>query len=163
MKTKFNFMFLVCITFVMLCSFSVISCSDDEEEDDPVVNVDDENQPSADDEEEPSVDDSSDDYDALLVGTWRILQSDPSWMSNVTFYVNGTFKSVDYYDIEGDLSFSENSGTYYGTWTIDGHRIIISPQDVNDPSVICGRYYIIKLTNTSMELDDDGYGLYGSK
>jgi hypothetical protein len=103
-------------------------------------------------------------YKTLLVGTWTITQDDPSWKSIATFNANGTFRSVDYYDIDADQTFSEESGTYTGEWSLEGNVVTITTNSTDDESVISGEYRIVKLTETSMQLEDsDGYSMYGSK
>lgn len=117
----------------------------------------------SDDDNEPSGGDGSN-YETLLLGTWTITQDDPYWKSIATFNANGTFRSVDYYDIDADQTFSEESGTYYGEWNLEGNVITITTNSTDDESVISGEYRIVKLTETSIQLEDsDGYCMYGSK
>lgn len=117
----------------------------------------------SDDDNEPSGGDDSN-YETLLLGTWTITQDDPYWKSIATFNANGTFRSVDYYDIDDDQTFAEESGTYNGEWNLEGNVITITTSSTDDESVISGEYRIVKLTETSMQLEDsDGYCMYGSK
>ena len=118
----------------------------------------------SDDDDEGAGGGNTEEYEALLVGTWTITQDDTQWKSVVTFNENGLFKCVDYYDIDADQTFSELSGTYEGKWRVEGNIITISTNSYNEESAVDGEYRIVKLTETSMKLDDgDGYCMYGTK
>ncbi len=101
-------------------------------------------------------------YSDKIVGKWIVTMDDPSWRCEVEFKSNGTYISKDYYDIEGDESFSELDGTYTGTYSINGTSITIDGGDYG--SVIDGEYTIVSLgSNSGRFQDDDGWCLYLEK
>lgn len=107
----------------------------------------------------PGIEEDGKDYGKLISGTWTILMDDPSWKSIVTFKANGTYTSKDYYDIEGNQTFSEFDGSYNGTYTISNQRI-----SINGEAAIAGEYTIVSMSaNSGRFVDKDGWKLYLSK
>jgi len=105
---------------------------------------------------------TSSSYADLIVGTWTLTMDDPTWKCIVTFKSDGTFTSKEYYDIEGDKTFSEYEGTYSGTWKISGKKITITPYSGN--SVIEFTGTIKSLTSSSGTFSDsDGWCIYLAK
>jgi len=117
---------------------------------------------SAGDADENNNENSSSEYKDLIVGTWNVTMDDPYWKCKVTFKSGGTFTSKEYYDIEGDKTFSEYEGTYSGTWKISGKKITITPYSGN--SVIEFTGTIKSLTSSSGTFSDsDGWCMYLAK
>ena len=103
MKTKNLQSAFILLTFALFTTFSLFSCSDDDEEK------------------------GNDEYS--LIGTWKYTFDGPSDYVLLTFYLDGTGKSVEFDDgeIDGDdsfrFSYAENKLTVY--WE-DGYKETIN-------------------------------------
>lgn len=112
--------------------------------------------------DEPNNNDDDDD-EISLVGSWTIVMDDPSWKTVIELKSNGQCVAKDYYDIEGDETFSEYSGTFSGTYevTSKGIEFIF---DEDDCSIIMGEYTFDTLTDDYFDAyDSDDWYIYATK
>lgn len=111
--------------------------------------------------EEPEIDEEDDEIS--LVGSWTIVMDDPSWKTVIELKSNGQCVAKDYYDIEGDETFTEYSGTFRGTYevTSKGIEFIF---DEDDCSIIMGEYTFDTLTDDYFDAyDSDDWYIYATK
>lgn len=98
-----------------------------------------------------------------IVGTWSVLMDDPSWHTILELKVDGTCVGTDYYDIKGDKTFAEFSGTSYGTYSVtaDGISFEFAPDKF---SILVGSYRFKKISETYFEAaDSDDWYIYATK
>lgn len=140
-KLFLNGMFLL---MAVMASVGFVSC--DEEEDDTSKEVD------------------VQEIKSKLRGTWEVLMDDPSWKTVLTLNANNSCTAVDYYDIDGDLTFSEYGGTYHGYYTVTSDKISFYFDDGDDTSVVEGSYEFTDFSSSYFEaMDRYGDFIYASK
>ena len=140
-KLFLNGMFLL---MAVMASVGFVSC--DEEEDDTSKEVD------------------VQEIKSKLRGTWEVLMDDPSWKTVLTLNANNSCTAVDYYDINGDFTFSEYGGTYHGYYTVTSDKISFYFDDGDDTSVVEGSYEFTDFSSSYFEaMDRYGDFIYASK
>ncbi|MDO4161324.1 MAG: hypothetical protein Q4D41_12810 [Prevotellaceae bacterium] len=112
-------------------------------------------------------DDDDDDGDKgdvaqMVLGKWVVTMSDPTWKVNLTLGEDGTFSEADYYDIDGDKTFTEYDGTYRGTYIVSEKGITFNP--IDDSALLGETYYWEEVSSSSFVASDgDGFYIYGTR
>lgn len=108
----------------------------------------------------PVKDKNSDtDLHKILLGSWAVLTDDPSRKVTVQLKVNGVCEGTDWYDIDGDNTFSQKESTWKGTYSIAADEITISAE-----SVLAGSYTFTSVSSNYFEAaDEDGFKIYATK
>ena len=101
---------------------------------------------------------------APFVGTWTVTMDDPSWKTVIELKSNGQCIAKDYYDINGDGTYSEYSGKYIGSYHISAMDSIEFIFDEDDCSIIMGEYTFDTLTDDYFDAyDSDDWYIYATK
>ena len=107
----------------------------------------------------PVKDKNDTDLSKIILGSWTVLMDDPSWKVAIQLKANGICQGTDWYDIEGDNTFSEKEGTWEGTYSLSTDEITFSAN-----SVIAGSYTFTSVSSTYFEAaDEDGWKIYATK
>lgn len=107
----------------------------------------------------PVKDKNDTDLSKIILGSWTVLMDDPSWKVTIQLKANGICQGTDWYDIEGDNTFSEKEGTWEGTYSLSTDEITFSAN-----SVIAGSYTFTSVSSTYFEAaDKDGWKIYATK
>lgn len=107
----------------------------------------------------PVKDKNDTDLSKIILGSWTVLMDDPSWKVDIQLKANGICQGTDWYDIEGDNTFSEKEGTWEGTYSLSTDEITFSAN-----SVIAGSYTFTSVSSTYFEAaDEDGWKIYATK
>lgn len=107
----------------------------------------------------PVKDKNDTDLSKIILGSWTVLMDDPSWKVTIQLKANGICQGIDWYDIEGDNTFSEKEGTWEGTYSLSTDEITFSAN-----SVIAGSYTFNSVSSTYFEAaDEDGWKIYATK
>lgn len=94
-----------------------------------------------------------------ILGYWTVLMDDPSWKVIIQLKANGVCEGTDWYDIEGDNTFSEKESTWEGTYSLNADNITISAE-----SVMAGSYTFTSVSSNYFEAaDEDGWKIYATK
>lgn len=84
---------------------------------------------------------------------------DPTWNVIIQLKANGVCEGTDWYDIEGDNTFSEKESTWEGTYSLNADKITISAE-----SVVAGSYTFTSASSNYFEaVDEDGFKIYATK
>lgn len=104
-------------------------------------------------------DENGNQVDKDILGYWTVLMDDPSWKVIIQLKANGVCEGTDWYDIEGDNTFSEKDSTWKGTYSLNANKITISSE-----SVIAGSYTFTSVSSNYFEAaDKDGWKIYATK
>ncbi len=107
----------------------------------------------------PVKDKTDSDLSKIILGSWSILTDDPSWKIVVEIKANGKCSGTDWYDIEGDNTFSEKESTWEGTYSLSADKITFSAN-----SVLTGSYTFTSVSSDYFEAADaDGWKIYATK
>lgn len=107
----------------------------------------------------PVKDKKDSDLSKIILGSWTVVMDDPSWKVIMQFKANGVCDGTDWYDIEGDNTFSEKESTWKGTYSISANKITFSTN-----SVIAGSYTFTSVSSNYFEAaDEDGWKIYATK
>lgn len=107
----------------------------------------------------PVKDKNDTDLSKIILGSWTVLMDDPSWKVAIQLKANGICQGTDWYDIEGNNTFSEKEGTWEGTYSLSTDEITFSAN-----SVIAGSYTFTSVSSTYFEAaDEDGWKIYATK
>lgn len=101
-----------------------------------------------------------DDISESIIGKWEIYMDDPSWKVTLEIKENGEYVATDWYDIEGDNTFSEKDGTWSGTYSLTTNGITFSETG----SVITGSYTFSSISSIYFTAkNEDGWKIYATK
>lgn len=107
----------------------------------------------------PVKDKKDTDLSKIILGSWTVLMDDQSWKVTIQLKANRICQGTDWYDIEGDNTFSEKEGTWEGTYSLSTDEITFSAN-----SVIAGSYTFTSVSSTYFEAaDEDGWKIYATK